>query len=110
MRKNHIDPQLMNMLRYELFRLDVDKTMLIPSKTFKDIYRNLNIKMPLEDFSFFIEFMKLNARNYKEEYDEKSYFERMTAGTPQQRLEKAIKLDEDEFAPTRTSLYKRDKV
>ena len=61
-RKNHIDQQLLNMLRYELFRLDQDKTMLVPSKTFKDIYRSLNIKMPLEDFNFFVEYMKLNAR------------------------------------------------
>ena len=45
-RKNHVNPQLLNMLRYELFRIDVDRTMLIASKTFKDIYRNLNIKMP----------------------------------------------------------------
>ena len=44
---------------------------MIPSKTFKDVYRNLNIKMPLEDFNFFIEFMKLNARNFKEEYEER---------------------------------------
>jgi hypothetical protein len=43
--------------------------MLIPSKIFKDIYRSLNIKMPLEDFNFFIDYMKLNARPYKEEYD-----------------------------------------
>ena len=71
MRKNHIDPQLMNMLRYEIYRIDQDRTMLIPSKTFKDVYRNLNIKMPLEDFNFFIEFMKLNARNFKEEYEER---------------------------------------
>lgn len=66
MRKNHVDPQLMNMLRFEIYRLDTDRTMLIPSKTFKDVYRNLNIKMPLEDFNFFIEYMKLNAKDFKE--------------------------------------------
>ena len=53
------------MLRYEVFRIDVDRTMLIASKTFKDIYRNLNIKMPQEDFNFFIEFMKMNAKLYR---------------------------------------------
>ena len=57
--------------------------MLVPSKTFKDVYRNLNIKMPLEDFNFFIEFMKLNARNFKDEFDERTFIERLTAGTPQ---------------------------
>jgi hypothetical protein len=59
------------MLRYEIFRIDGDRTMLIASKTFKDIYRNLNIKMPLEDFNFFIEFMKMNAKLYREDYEEK---------------------------------------
>ena len=81
-RKNHVDPQLLNMLRFELYRIDQDRTMLIPSKTFKDIYRNLNIKMPLEDFDFFVEFMKLNAPKYKEELDEKMFIDRMTVGTP----------------------------
>jgi hypothetical protein len=72
------------MLRYEIFRIDVDRTMLMPSKTFKDIYRNLNIKMPLEDFNYFIEFMKLNAKPYREEYDEKMYLNKLTMGTPYQ--------------------------
>ena len=82
MRKNHVDPQLLNTLRYELYRLDQDRTLLVPSRTFKDLYRNLNIKMPLDDFNFFVEFMKLNARGYKEEYDERQYLDRMTAATP----------------------------
>ena len=73
----------MNMLRYEIYRIDLERTMLLPSKTFKDIYRNLNIKMPIEDFNIFMEFMKLNARNYKEEFDEKAFLDKMTAGTPQ---------------------------
>lgn len=73
------------MLRYELFRIDVDRTMLIPQKTFKDVYRNLNIKMPLEDFNFFLEFMKINAKIYKEDYDEKIYLAKLTAATPAQR-------------------------
>lgn len=108
LRKNHIDPQLLNMLRYELYRLDTDRTMLVPSKTFKDIYRNLNIKMSLEDFNFFMEFMKLNARNFKEEYDEKSYLDRMTAGTPQ--VNREVKLDEEDLMASKPITYKREKV
>lgn len=109
MRKNHVDPQLMNMLRYETYRIDQDRTMLLPSKTFKDIYRNLNIKMPLEDFNFFIEYMKLNARNFKDEYDESQYIAKIMAGTPV--MSKQFKLDEDgDFQPNRTSFYKREKV
>ena len=76
------------MLRYEIFRIDVDRTLLMPSKTFKDIYRNLNIKMPLEDFNFFIEFMKLNAKPYREEYDERQYLSKLTTGTPYQSKQK----------------------
>ena len=30
MKKNHIDPQLMNMLRYEIYRIDPERTMLLP--------------------------------------------------------------------------------
>lgn len=83
--------------------------MLLPSKTFKDIYRNLNIKMPLEDFNFFIEYMKLNARNFKDEYDESQYIAKIMAGTPV--MSKQFKLDEDgDFQPNRTSFYKREKV
>ena len=39
--------------------------------------------MPLEDFNIFMEFMKLNARNYKEEFDEQAFIDKLTAGTPQ---------------------------
>lgn len=109
-RKNHIDPQLLNTLRYELYRLDQDRTMLCPQKTFKDIYRSLNIKMPLEDFNFFIEFMKLNARLYKEEHDDRAFLDRMTAGTPQV-LQKSVKLDDETEHPFgRTTLMKREKI
>lgn len=109
-RKNHIDQQLFNMLRYEIFRIDVDRTMLMPSKTFKDIYRNLNIKMPLEDFNYFIEFMKLNAKPYREEYDEKMYLNKLTMGTPYQIKNKQFD-DEITYDNYRTTtLYRREKV
>ena len=106
-----MDAQLLNMLRYELFRIDQDRTMLVPQKTFKDIYRNLNIKMPLDDFNFFVEYMKMNAKPYRDEYDEKQYLARLTAVTPAQKT-KAKQFDTDlNFEPTRmTNLYRREKV
>jgi len=69
-RKNHVQPQLVNMLRYEVYRIDTDRTMVIPSKTFKDVYRNLNIKMPLEDFNLLIEYMKIGGDQQRTEFFE----------------------------------------
>ena len=55
------------MLRYEVYRIDTDRTMVIPSKTFKDVYRNLNIKMPLEDFNQLMEYMKIGGEQQRSE-------------------------------------------
>lgn len=69
-RKNHVESQLVNMLRYELYRIDTDRTMVVPSKTFKDVYRNLNIKMPLEDFNLLMEYMKIGGEQRRTEFFE----------------------------------------
>lgn len=99
------------MLRYELFRLDQDRTMLLPQKTFKEIYRNLNIKMPLDDFNFFVEFMKLNARPYRDEFDERQYLGRLTLGTPAQKAKtKQAEIDLNYETTKMSNLYRREKV
>ena len=115
-RKNHVEPQLVNMLRYEVYRMDTDRAMIIPSKTFKDVYRNLNIKMPLEDFNLLMEYMKIGGEQHRTElFEEPAVMDTMhaTVQAGSTRHGPASQACPPEFGfaqPARTPPYKRDKA
>lgn len=115
-RKNHVEPQLVNMLRYELYRIDTDRTMVVPSKTFKDVYRSLNIKMPLEDFNLLIEYMKVGGEQQRTEFfEEPTAMDTMNAtfhagSTRHGTMSQACSPELGFTQPARTPLYRREKV
>jgi hypothetical protein len=59
LRKNSVHPQHINQLRYELQRTDAGRSGFVTSKLFKDIYRELNIRMPSDDLKMLHDFVKV---------------------------------------------------
>lgn len=62
LRKNSVNPQHINQLRYELLRIDSNKTGTVTSKVFKDIFRELNIRMPSDDQRMLYDFLRIPSR------------------------------------------------
>lgn len=59
--KQHLDPQVINRLRYSTQKLDSNRSDLMPSKNFKEMLRYLNLRIVHKDLNVLYEFMKLNG-------------------------------------------------
>jgi hypothetical protein len=55
-----INPQLLNGVRYETYRLDTGCKDWMFGKQFKDIYRNFNIRMSVEDQKLVYNFLRVD--------------------------------------------------
>ena len=61
LKKYKVSPQVVNGVRYEMFRYDTARNNLIYGKQFKEIYRQFNIRMTVEDQKYVYEYLRLNA-------------------------------------------------
>lgn len=59
LRKDSVHPQHINQLRYELLRTDAGRNGYVTHKLFKEIFRELNIRMPSEDQKVLFDFVRV---------------------------------------------------
>ena len=60
LRKNAVHPQHINQLRYELLRTDPGRNNgYVTPKLFKEIFRELNIRMPSDDQKVLCDFVRV---------------------------------------------------
>ena len=60
-KKYHLNPQIFNTLRFSCQRFDTAKTDLIYGKSFKDLYRHINVRMSRIDEEVLFDFLMLNG-------------------------------------------------
>jgi hypothetical protein len=58
-----VNPQLFNGVRFEAYRFDTARKEWMFGKQFKDIYRNFNIRMSVQDSKLVYEFLNMDKSN-----------------------------------------------
>lgn len=59
-KKYHLNPQILNTLRFSAQRFDTTRSENIPGKNFKDLYRHINVRMSRVDEKIFFDYLMLN--------------------------------------------------
>ena len=60
-KKYHVNPQILNTLRFSAQRFDVSRSDQIAGKNFKDLYRHINVRMSHADEQLFFNYLMLNG-------------------------------------------------
>lgn len=64
-KKYHLNPQILNTLRFSAQRYDTSRSDSVPGKNFKDLYRHINIRMTRPDEKVFFDFLMLHGPSTK---------------------------------------------